>query len=434
MTLPAAVLALLLAVAPPATDGLRQVTACVGPGGAATGPEGTLPLDAVHALADGTGVRVAVIDTGVAPNPRLAHLTGGGDYLTGGDGLDDCDGHGTAVAGLLAATPGDDGFAGLAPGVEIVAIRQASPSFTVPAPGGGTRPAGDTATLARAVDHAVALRASVVTISEAVCLDADRAAPVGRPLREALQRAAAADVLVVAAAGNVGSGGCTGDAGQVPLPAGAGADAPGVLAGTVGGPAGQPRTPGAAPRTQPAQASLPGAGAGTRSGADRAALADGVLAVGAVTPTDTPAPFTVRGPWVDLAAPGTGLRSLAPGRGLTGPDLQGTSMAVPIVAGTAALVRQRFPGLSAAEVADRLVATARRAPGGWTDAVGAGIVDPLAALTALAPRAAQEPRPARITAGTPATAPLPGWLLPAALAVVVALLAALPTVGRRLRP
>jgi membrane-anchored mycosin MYCP len=41
-----------------------------------------------------------VIDTGVAPHPRLAgRLVGLGDFLAGGDGLDDCDGHGTAVAG-----------------------------------------------------------------------------------------------------------------------------------------------------------------------------------------------------------------------------------------------------------------------------------------------------------------------------------------------
>ncbi|MCE0768741.1 S8 family serine peptidase, partial [Pseudonocardia kujensis] len=160
------VAALLIALAPGPDGGLSQVAACVGAGG--TGRGGGLPLTDVHALADGSGVRVAVIDTGVAPHPRLPRLTGGGDYLTGGDGLTDCDGHGTAVAGLLAAAPSpDDDVVGVAPGVEVLAIRQASPSFTVTTVDGGTRPAGDTASLAQAVRRAVGLGAAVVTISEA---------------------------------------------------------------------------------------------------------------------------------------------------------------------------------------------------------------------------------------------------------------------------
>ncbi|GAA4548039.1 type VII secretion-associated serine protease mycosin [Pseudonocardia xishanensis] len=376
--------------APVGEPGIRQVTQCVGPGGSGLG--GGLALPGVHALADGAGVRVAVIDTGVAPHPRLPRLTAGGDYLTGGDGLTDCDGHGTAVAGVLAAEPSaGDEVGGVAPGVDVVSIRQASPSFTV---AGGTRPAGDTATLAEAVARAVRLGASVVTVSEAVCLDPARAELVGRPLAAALRAAAAADVLVVAAAGNVGSGGCTGAPGEVPLPAAAGF------------------APGAPP------------------------LADGVLAVGATTPDDAPAPFTVRGPWVDLAARGTGLRSLAPGGGLTEPTLAGTSLAVPIVAGSAALVRQRFPELSAAEVASRLIATARR-PAAISDAVGAGAVDPLAALTAL-PLPGSPADPTAPATPDPAAAPaprFPAWVPLSAVAVLSLLAAATPLlVARPRRP
>jgi membrane-anchored mycosin MYCP len=54
----------------------------------------------------GAGVKVAVIDTGVTPHPRLSHLTPGGDYvMAGGDGLSDCDAHGTIVASMIAAAP-----------------------------------------------------------------------------------------------------------------------------------------------------------------------------------------------------------------------------------------------------------------------------------------------------------------------------------------
>lgn len=54
----------------------------------------------------GGGVKVAVIDTGVTPHPRLPNLVGGGDYvMEGGDGLSDCDAHGTLVASLIGAAP-----------------------------------------------------------------------------------------------------------------------------------------------------------------------------------------------------------------------------------------------------------------------------------------------------------------------------------------
>ena len=52
----------------------------------------------------GNGVPVAVIDTGVNPTPRLPVIPGG-DYIMGGDGLMDCDSHGTLVASLIAAAP-----------------------------------------------------------------------------------------------------------------------------------------------------------------------------------------------------------------------------------------------------------------------------------------------------------------------------------------
>src|ERR1700744_713917 len=53
----------------------------------------------------GAGQRVAVIDTGVSPHPRFQHLFPGGDYIMGGDGLSDCDAHGTIVASMIGAAP-----------------------------------------------------------------------------------------------------------------------------------------------------------------------------------------------------------------------------------------------------------------------------------------------------------------------------------------
>ena len=66
-----------------------------------------LNLNEAWRFGRGAGVRVAVIDTGITPHPRLPHLIPGGDYVMGGgDGLSDCDAHGTLVASMIAASPG----------------------------------------------------------------------------------------------------------------------------------------------------------------------------------------------------------------------------------------------------------------------------------------------------------------------------------------
>jgi membrane-anchored mycosin MYCP len=335
-----------------------------------------LRLAAAHTLATGRGQRIAVIDTGVAPHPRLAgRLVGLGDYLGDGDGLDDCDGHGTAVAGLIAAAadPGDD-LVGVAPDALILAVRQFSPSIT----GDAAHPAGDLPSLAGAVLRAVRAGATVVNISGAVCVPATQAATVGAPVRAALDAAVAADVVVVAAAGNADGGGCAAD--------------------------------------DPGQVSLPGW------------FGDDLLAVGAVGSDDRPAAFTVPGPWVDVAAPGTGVRSLSVGGG-TGAPLDGTSFAAPYVAGLAALIRERRPELSAREVADRIVATARRPAGGRGDAVGAGVVDPVAALTVepavlYANPAARAGATVPLSRSAPAVTP-PTWPLAALTLLLASAVAAL---------
>jgi serine protease len=63
--------------------------------------------------------------------------------------------------------------------------------------------------------------------------------------------------------------------------------------------------------------------------------------------------------------------------------LQGTSMAAPMVAAVAALVRHLNPDLPAAEIVRLIKQTARRPPGiGWTPDLGWGILDAGAALAA----------------------------------------------------
>ena len=79
----------------------------------------------------------------------------------------------------------------------------------------------------------------------------------------------------------------------------------------------------------------------------------GLLAVAASNAASKLASFSNFGSWVDVAAPGEGLTSPVPGGGYG--TWSGTSMAAPLAAGAAALVRALNPGMTPRDVARRLV-------------------------------------------------------------------------------
>jgi subtilisin family serine protease len=109
----------------------------------------------------------------------------------------------------------------------------------------------------------------------------------------------------------------------------------------------------------------------------------GVLAVTATDAQGQFAWFSNHGPWITLAAPGIHITTtaLAAGPTLAVAQVTGTSFSSPIVAGVAALVRERHPGWRWDKVAYELLRTARDAgPAGADDAYGFGIVDAAAAL------------------------------------------------------
>ncbi|WP_107249453.1 type VII secretion-associated serine protease mycosin [Carbonactinospora thermoautotrophica] len=106
----------------------------------------------------------------------------------------------------------------------------------------------------------------------------------------------------------------------------------------------------------------------------------GVIAVTAVDKNGKPWAETQHGPWVTVAAPGVDIYAAEPGGKYdTG---SGTSQATAYVSATVALIRAKFPELSANQVIHRLIKTADDCgPPGRDDYCGYGMINPVRALT-----------------------------------------------------
>jgi len=337
--------------APPRPTVQREVCAGVGDSGPGRNQLADQDLPRVWQLTRGAGQRVAVIDTGVSRHRRLPHVVPGGDYVFTGDGTQDCDAHGTLVAGIIAAAtdPQADSFSGVAPDVTLISIRQSSGKFA-PANDRSSNGVGDVDTMARAVRAAADLGASVINISSVACV------PVASALDDRALGAALAyavdvkNAVIVAAAGN------TGGAAQCP------------------------------PQRRDATWDT------VTVAVSPAWYDDYVLTVGSVNAEGVPSAFTLAGPWVDLAATGEAVTSLGSA------SLSGTSYAAPVVSGLAALIRARFPTMTARQVMQRIESTAHHPPGGWDPVVGNGTIDALAAVStdSIPPNDTSKPDPAPV--------------------------------------
>jgi subtilisin family serine protease len=134
-------------------------------------------------------VTVAVLDTGVnGAVPDLAGNVKPGIDLTG-SGLTDVDGHGTAVAGVIAAHANNSlGGAGVCPNCSILPVKVMGNDGT-----------GSLATVAQGITRAADQHAKVIDLS--------LGGPVGfDALKQAVDYATAKGSIVVAAAGNSGKG------------------------------------------------------------------------------------------------------------------------------------------------------------------------------------------------------------------------------------
>lgn len=313
-----------------------------------------LAVEKLHDYATGKGQKVAVIDSGVAPNVRLPHLEGLGDFVANdGDGLDDCDHHGTLIAGIIAAGPArNDSFIGMAPDATIMSVRQTSSAFE-PADFQDDPPSSIN-TLARSVRLAADKGATVINMSVTACYPAEQPADL-RELAGALNYAAnERDVVLVASAGNVNQE-C---------------------------------------KANPAPDDSEGRGWESATTISVPSIFDEfVLSVGGTTLSGDPYANTLPGPWVDVSAPAVNVVSLDPTHGEQGglinaevtqngaQPLAGTSFAAAYVSGLAALVREKYPEMTAREVRERIVSTSTQGAVGARYVFGEGRVNPMSALT-----------------------------------------------------
>ncbi|GAA4558314.1 type VII secretion-associated serine protease mycosin [Streptomyces collinus] len=202
-------------LAPPAAAAdLPYSDQCAFPNGKYPGRPWSLQrvlLDELWSQSTGKGMRVAVIDTGVdVTNPQLTDAVdakSGRNFLPENlkdddgnpiergkeNGTTDTVGHGTKVAGIIAARPAKGtGFVGLAPDATIIPIQQNDAEGN-----------GDVGTLTAAIRYAVQAGADVINISQ----DTTKPMTSTSDLKLAIDQALNKKIVVVASAGNDGLGG-----------------------------------------------------------------------------------------------------------------------------------------------------------------------------------------------------------------------------------
>lgn len=149
----------------------------------------------------GQGIKVGVIDTGIdLKHPDLrANIKGGINFLRPSSPPQDDNGHGTHVAGIIAASNNERGVVGVAPACSLYAIKVLNQH------GSGTL-----TTLLKGIEWGIQNKMDILNIS----ISMGRHTPV--MIKEAIKSAVRRGILVVASAGNNGRPRGDGDTVEAP--------------------------------------------------------------------------------------------------------------------------------------------------------------------------------------------------------------------------
>lgn len=298
---------------------------------------------------DGTGVGIAVIDSGIAAHPDLNNASGvsrivySQSFVAGDTTTSDKFGHGTHVAGLIGGSGASSGtangyaatYTGMAPNVNLINLRVLDQN------GSGT----DSQVIA-AIEQAIALQNTyniqVISMSlgrpvfESYTLD---------PVDQAVEAAWKAGIVVVVAAGNSGRSGVAGGFATIDVPG----NDPAVI--TVGATMTE-MTP---TRVDDKIASYSSKGP---------TVLDHIVKPDLVAPGNRQVSLRVAGSTLDTTYP---QYEVGPSSGTAMYyELSGTSMATPVVSGAVALMLQQNPALTPDQVKARLMKTAWKGVGQFT--------------------------------------------------------------------
>ncbi len=249
---------------------------------------------------EGKKIKIAVLDTGIANHSDL-QIAGGKSFVSDNLSYTDDHGHGTHVAGTIAALSNKKGVVGVASNANVYALK------VLDRQGEGTY-----SQVIEAIQWSIANKMNIISMSFG-------GTSASQALQAVIQEATAKGILVIAAAGNQGAG---------------------------------------------AETEL------------YPALYPEVISVGAVSPNHKRAGFSSTGQQLDLVAPGTNILSTT-FDGTYG-VMSGTSMAVPHVTGSAAILWSKNKKWTQKDVKNTLYRTAT--PLGDKSEYGNGIVNVAKAL------------------------------------------------------
>jgi minor extracellular protease Epr len=133
----------------------------------------------------GAGVKVGIIDTGIAPHDDLI-IAGGANFVDSASSYVDDNGHGTHVAGTVAALDNGIGVIGVAPGAHLYAIKVLDSSGS-----------GYLSDIIEGIDFAISEQLDIINMSLGTSSDSPA-------LHTAVDAAYNSGILVVASAGNSG--------------------------------------------------------------------------------------------------------------------------------------------------------------------------------------------------------------------------------------